>query len=362
MSPRLTFGVELEFNIATLSSEVANPVPSDSRPVRGLVPSYLKSELKARNQQEVINRSMKQQIAQKLRDAGLPATVTLDPESKNEALVRSNEPWQEGHWVVTTDSPISSPYDLHDWWPCEVISPPYIFCRESLDAVLLACYVLTSNYRLNVNESCGLHVHVGNGNENFSLDTLRNLFAFLWAFEPVIDSLHPGFRHNGAYFSSLRKSSKLGKGSGLSTLECLGRILMELGRFKLFDLMSDVSPYNVEAVTVRNLKLSPVMGKERETKLTIEFRQHEGTLDGERVINWVKTVVGLLEFAEDCDPVFLTAFVTEYAMLEDSGHGGMYDIVDLLRDIGLDEPATFYEERRHYIIESEIHELLHSHH
>jgi hypothetical protein len=83
------------------------------------------------------------------------------------------------------------------------------------------------------------------------------------------------------------------------------------------------------------------LGKLHDTKVTLEFRQHEGTLDGPRTVSWVQTVVGLFEFADDCDRFWLAAFLMEHAELEDAGRK-LYEIVDLLRDIGLEEPAEFY--------------------
>jgi hypothetical protein len=345
MSRRLTFGVELEFSLATLADEVDDPIPSDQRPVLGLIDGYTRTQLIERRGQESREKGLKKKLAQALRDDGLPAVVANDPDDEEEDCLNLNERWNKGHWVVTTDVSIHSPYDQHDWWPIEVNSPPYIFCKESLDAVRLACTTLTSKFRLNVNETCGLHVHVGNGNDNFSLTTIKNFFAFLWCFEPAFEALHPEHRIDGAYYTSLRRLSRLGRRTRLSNLENVLRILQEPDRERLLRLVDAEDPSDFDAYNARNLRLS-LTGIEMTSKVTIEFRQHESTLDGDRVINWVKTVVGLLEFADNCDPFFVAAFVTEYAFLMDAGEKNLYMIVDLLRDIGLDGPATYYESMR----------------
>jgi hypothetical protein len=122
--------------------------------------------------------------------------------------------------------------------------------------------------------------------------------------------------------------------------------LQEPDSQKLLRLVGSAEDCDFEAYSVRNLGRSPLTGREQTSKVTIEFRQHEATLDGDRIAAWVKTVVGLLVFADDCDPFFLTAFVTEYASLMDKGQENPYMIVDLLRDIGLNEPTDYYEATR----------------
>jgi hypothetical protein len=179
-SLRFTFGVEFEFSVATLTLDVEDPLPADIRTVVGLRDPYLKRKIIEQRREEDIDRKVKKSVAQKLRDAGLPTVVTLDPDDD----VDNSYPWAFGHWAITTDSSIRFPVDEHDWWSIEVNSPPYIFCKESLDAVLLACRILTSSFRININESCGLHVHVGNGDDNFSFETLRNLMGFYGASSP----------------------------------------------------------------------------------------------------------------------------------------------------------------------------------
>jgi hypothetical protein len=352
MAPRrLTFGVEFEFNLATLADDVADPDPQDDRPVRGIRDPYQKREVHEKRNAESYDRRVKKKVAKTLREVGLPTAVPLDPNAdKGFELLETSYPWMGGHWVATTDSSVYGPADEYDWWAIEINSPPLIFCDEALDAVLLACNTLTQKFRYNVNESCGLHVHVGNGADNFSVETTRNLVAFLWCFEPLIDTLHPSHRHNGSYCRSIRESSVYGdmhKHQNASVVDILTKIWMEKSKDTLLRLMSDThSASYMEAYYTGNMQPSAWSGKLNDTKVTVEFRQHEGTLDGPRTVSWVQTVVGLLEFADDCDRFFLAAFLMEHAELEGAGEK-LYEIEDLLRDIGLEEPADFYASRPH---------------
>ena len=345
MAPiRLTFGIEWEFNIATLADDVEDPHPDDIRPVRGIRDPYQKHEIEWQRNNENYDRKVKKQVAKTLREAGLPAVVPLDPDKDGFEAIQNAYPWIGGHWVATTDSSVFTPDDEYNWWAIEVNSPPLIYCEDALNAVFLACKTLTSSFRYNVNKTCGLHVHVGNGTDNFSQETTKNLMAFLFCFEPVMDKLHPTHRHNGNYCRSIRKSSVYGDmyRHENSVVSILIKIWNEKNTHNLLRCMSDILSANFkEAYYTGNMRRNLWLGKLHDTKATLEFRQHEGTLDGPRTVSWVQTVVGLCEFADDCDRFFLAAFLMEHAELEDLG-GKVYEIVDLLRDIGLGEPAEFY--------------------
>lgn len=343
MPPRLTFGVEFEFSLATLSDEANDPVPSDCRPTLEHTLPYKKRDL-ASAKRRCLQRHLRRKIARTLRDVGLPTVVADDPEAND---VDQSFPWAQGSWVVKHDASIQPPYDGHDWWNIEINSPPYIFSTASLEAVQLACQTLTRHFQLNVNQTCGLHVHVGNGHDGFPLATLRHLFAFLWCFEPALDRLHPPYRYNDSYFRSLRASSVLSRGRGrLSGIEILSRVLRETHASTFFRLVSDAAPGNthIEAYNVRNLH--PRRCPAPVDMLTVEFRQHEGTLDGDRAVEWIKTVVALVAWIEDVDALALTDFVTQVAAREDSRSAACppYDVIDLLNDIGLEGPAAYWDD------------------
>lgn len=114
------------------------------------------------------------------------------------------------HWQVDTDDTVSPPHQTQYMWaPIEVKSPALGFTPENLKGVENALKLLTEMYITDVNDSAGLHVHILAGLEStFRLQTSQNLFAFLFAFEPQIDTLHPAHRQsNDQFCKSLRRSS-----------------------------------------------------------------------------------------------------------------------------------------------------------
>ena len=73
-------------------------------------------------------------------------------------------------------------------------------------------------------------------------------------------------------------------------------------------------------------------------KKTIEFRQHQGSLDSEAIMHWAKTCVGLVEFARTIAPEELRTFLLRH--VDDD-----YGAPDLFDHIGLGDQATYYRQR-----------------
>lgn len=62
---------------------------------------------------------------------------------------------------------------------------------------------MSSNYRTIVNQTCGFHVHIGDGVSGFSVDTLKKLMGFLLTFETKLAKLHPESRRDNLQCPSL---------------------------------------------------------------------------------------------------------------------------------------------------------------
>jgi hypothetical protein len=81
------------------------------------------------------------------------------------------------------------------------------------------------------------------------------------------------------------------------------------------------------------------------TKRTAEFRQHEGTLDGKRVTNWITTVVGIMRFCQDSDSVWLNQFFNHHAAVEEDKPAATLTVLELLEGLGLHDQVEFYRTR-----------------
>ncbi|KAF7194568.1 hypothetical protein HII31_04074 [Pseudocercospora fuligena] len=205
-------------------------------------------------------------------------------------------------------------------------------------------------YRLTVNQSCGLHVHIGNGNRFFPLTTVKNLLAISVANEKQIDSMHSRSRIDGrtlqtgpmtsvtspfeskaynipwsARFTSLENAIRYDEGE--SFLQHPGHFWRKRLDLEAAAFTNDLESRLIliaEAPTLPQLKY--LQGEERPTvnlqnlapfdaqgweksdantdantdarkKTTIEFRQHAGTLHPEEVIAWIDFLLHLTRYA-----------------------------------------------------------------
>jgi hypothetical protein len=392
---RLTFGVEFELNLAALHNDDPDPEPHNKTPVLRIDPDAVESEY------TIVNRA----ITKSLAAVGIP--IELEQPLYNGPV--------KDCWLIDIDESIDPPEgetflshragrDLslllrprHQWEPRELKTPPYIYSEGSLEAVKLACSRLTNDFRCNMNDSCGLHVHVGNGFEGFEFELVRKLMVFFWTFEGQVDQIHKEPRAHGDYFPSLRVGSNMAQRYRNCVEEvcaldrfhlhckCRQRLMPVTDGIKQILATTSINEldkllrceddsnlerthkhkYNLHFLTSpaplpapASSKLSsesrPATTKDKKPtvapswppngKRTIEFRQAAGTLDGDFVTAWISTLVGIIEMCRRSDEANLLQFCREYAKKEDEeGPDSMVDIVDLLRLCGLDEVSAFWE-------------------
>ncbi|RTE78768.1 hypothetical protein BHE90_006757 [Fusarium euwallaceae] len=179
--PRVSFGVELEFLVFNRTTGV------DDESVAGL-PSI-----------EVGYIPVEDRIAQTLRAHGLDA-YTRD-ERENDRSRRTFG------WFVDYDGSVtehSAPLGAA-WETIELNSPPMYSCDEAFRLLEVVVRILTTNFRLRVNQTCGVHVHVGNGPHHLDMRAARNYAALLWASDSVLSTLHCPGRSVCKYSNSNRR-------------------------------------------------------------------------------------------------------------------------------------------------------------
>lgn len=177
------------------------------------------------------------------------------------------------HWKVVTDGSLG---DVSRG--IEFVSP--ILCGEAgLDQVEKVCKALT-DFGCTVSRKCGLHVHVGVGAA--PLGFFKNLVKLYSAFEPAIDSLMPASRRASA------------------NMFCRS--------------MTAASSRTIDAATsfdgVLHAVSGTIHGERRYFKLnlaayarhrTVEFRQHSGTLDGNKARKWTVLCLRMVAAAKRSD-------------------------------------------------------------
>lgn len=164
-------------------------------------------------------------------------------------------------WCVVYDGSISNPDDDAG----ELISP--ILCGQEGLSILSKVIILMSKNGAKVDKTCGLHVHV-DANE-LTCDEIKTIANRYARFEKEIDLFMPVSRrgNNNNYCFSMSNSDILNDIEDCFNIDCF----------------ADIERYyklNVHSCYKHG---------------TIEFRQHSGTINFEKISNWIKFCIGFVE-------------------------------------------------------------------
>ncbi|PQE11231.1 amidoligase enzyme protein [Rutstroemia sp. NJR-2017a BVV2] len=355
------FGVEFEFIIAAICDPRQPKIhPDDPRQVYfDTIDEDFSIESPEVNRMIATRRTIQRHVRAALRKGKFP---TGDGDNNDIAV-----------WEVADDPSIVTPYgEEYQYFGIEVRTPAFSYTRSALLQVRGVCNLLKTQFRVSVNQSCGLHVHVGNLHGNgFTLPHLRRIAAFLHAFEPQLDTVHPphrlnnphcaSFRHGTKYACSFRNEQKPLPTATEATDYWLNRSPQTCKRAAFAACTSGSS--ELAYCLIRAATYGPRFG-------TVEFRQHEATLDSEPVVTWVKTVVGIMTWlrdASDREVQVLLAVAEREKWAAEGEKGGLHDMemmqrfgpafadgeftfVDLLRRLGLGDAADYYKESQYLII------------
>lgn len=147
---------------------------------------------------------------------------------------------------------------------------PVLSSRGGFDKLKACCKALNDN-DARVNSSCGLHVHIGAS--HLSDEAYKNVFINYAYLEDVIDT----------FMASSRR------GNGCTWAASMKRYVE---RIKNCSTIADVR-YNI------GTRYTKVNAEAYGRHKTIEFRQHQGTTNYEKIANWVKFVAKLVEWSKD---------------------------------------------------------------
>jgi hypothetical protein len=353
-SPRLTFGVEIEFAVASLRDICVDPEPRDGRVAYGISrpagspplehdprPTEFGTDnpLDREYRYEGL-RCVFEHMAAVFRNAGLQVAheATVKPLRERD----ENGDWITDCWIIGTDKTIECPdetvYDFHE---IEIKSPAFYYSEAAIKEVRKVCALVASTYRVFCNESMGLHVHVGNGVMGFDGRTLRNLFGILWTSEKWLETIHPTHRTRGnEHCQGFRTCSLLpfmfsrSEDKESRTLEWIMGDSMPTKVKNILDLIKSHSGgYNfINLVSELNAN---------SFKRTIEFRQHESTLNGERVTQWIHLCVGLVNLSTASETNELAPRLRK---LMNTGQDCI-TVADVLKDLGLERSADYYRQQ-----------------
>lgn len=191
----LTFGIELEFLVPYLRKGVDDPDPYDKRPpIRyqrrdDLAPQFL----------EVLRASAPE----------IPFRYVIQ-----EAGAEDDGPPNYDEWRFLRDSSVrfARKTEIDYYWSGREITSVVMraddpdFYTKSITSV---CRAIRST-RVHLNASTSVHVHVGRGEEAFSLVTMKKFASLVWLVDEMLLKLHHPSRHENRHCGLIKTSSILG--------------------------------------------------------------------------------------------------------------------------------------------------------
>ena len=209
---------------------------------------------------------------------------------------------------------------------------------EALKELKLAVRTIQSLNTL-VNESCGLHCHVGQGPHGFDLRTLKNFMLLTSLAEPLLLQIHPSHRLDNEFCiqqSVLFEPDERTPEAMYRRIEGFTSVMRLIKymhtspvdrRWILAnpDFNGILVPYN--AYNLMNLQAG--MGRQ-----TVEFRGAAGSLDDEAVLRWALFCINIMQKSQARGHPFNQAL----RRLAEPGFG----LFQLLQELEFDELALLY--------------------
>lgn len=304
---QLTFGVEYEFFLhanatmpqdlqTSLASRPEDLIPfAETTSAAGFVKRFLDDGLRLSSPVEV--------------------SRTIEPPHN-----ATNNERRYQAWIVTTDASLTPLFhgNCIPWIGLEVVSPVLTNTQALwLQAAHVGRTIKESPY-VRFNERCGFHVHVGNGNHGFTLDTCQRLYSLLLlGAESILDVLFRDDRRGNQNCNDIRYYTAVLMNpnneynltgevptalydscfpdSGPEIIEAVRTAVWKIWKAGSIDefLAATSTEYRRSAINFRNVRAGSTG--------TIEFRKAEGDLSRELNVeflaSWPQVCIGLVAFA-----------------------------------------------------------------
>jgi hypothetical protein len=173
-------------------------------------------------------------------------------------------------WKITTDGSLGLNYSANS----EIVSP-ILQGDDGFSQTATVCRVLKS-LGVKVNKKCGFHVHLGAANEN--VDFFKNLVKNYAAAQTTIDQV--------------LAPSRRGYESNFCRPVQYNASLLEMARTPE-EVMAAANQSNTMVDRRSNRRYRKLNLQSYLAYKTVEFRHHQGTIEGEKVLNWVRFVMRL---------------------------------------------------------------------
>ncbi|KAL8686993.1 MAG: hypothetical protein Q9218_006711 [Villophora microphyllina] len=290
----ITIGIEVEFVVAFQPAQYAN----------------------ASNRAE-FDSLVRARIAQSLEQAGLAVNH-----------LHNHAGYEK--WTVGSDSSIKAepenPLSWTGWQFLGVELKSRILSwgrnpRSAFQELEVALQVIQTQFSISVNESCGLHVHVGNGASGFPISTLQLFATIVSIFERQLASIHPPHRVHNVHCRPPSSNFE-----SEDVVENVRMIEHTKNDKELIDMMSR----NLDGDR-RGFAYNLTDLDKDDAPPTIEFRQHQATLEIKPIAAWTEMVCNLVKKSHE----IVQFWIPQHDSL---------NLIRFLRRIQIYHVADYYEQ------------------
>ena len=290
-----TFGVEMEFIIRHIPHQTAHG--------------------------ELYQVHIHEQLRQHLKEAGVAVNSQFGPPTYSA-------------WIVDSDASIR-PYeeeddDIHSKIACtgvELISRVLPVNRAGFEEIRSVVGLVRAKFDVKVNQSTGLHVHVGNGTDGFNNQCIQNLAQLVTVFQHQIDSIHPDSRINAFWAMPPSDSDALHVWEGPFAA---AEVLQENER-ETIELMN---PHQERSMAYNFTNLVDDWRKR-----TIEFRQHQGSVNAGQIVAWAEFVTALVSYCHSISPQRFLKLILRF------GTDKNFSVLHLMQIIGKPHLVEYYRDK-----------------
>ncbi|KAI1422563.1 putative amidoligase enzyme-domain-containing protein [Xylaria sp. FL1777] len=353
----LTCGVELEFLLPSIHYTREDPDPD----IKNLHLFKSRSDTKRNLDTEIY-----EQLLETLRQLdGVPFRTMEDddyhPPHDNVVIYDS---WRLGgdgsvskngtHSFTVADGP-------YDWTSCELTSP-VMYSHDYATKIEDVCQVLKT-IRIHLNQSTSVHVHVGRGDEPFSLLTVKKFATLYWLTEEAILGLHHPSRYENKCWLRLTDHSVL----AVKSQAVLDNDDLDLddGVLVMEDYVPEASLTKLRRVQLRSIwncrsieEVAEFMCNERDTEpktrapfnrgsvgfkrflpagrtggniQTFEWRQMSGSVNANHINQWIKACIAFTDFCR-----LSNKQTFKEAIKKVIARGENYTGIELLEDLNIE--------------------------
>jgi hypothetical protein len=231
------------------------------------------------NAMDIIGDELRKMVAKRLTENG----VNTVSQSYNHTVAPT--------WKVVVDNSVTGGH----YRSLEIVSPPMPLNKISLDTIATVTQTLLL-CGCTVNNSCGVHVHFGiegNAQDKDNVAFLKRILKMYCKFENAINALMPVSRHDNRYCKSITHTiTSRARNNGMN----VDGLTKEEIAFKALDACNTLPKLRSTLYQDRYHKVN-LEAIDRHN--TIEFRQHSGTLNAEKIVNWIMLLSGLIDAAKN---------------------------------------------------------------